>query len=57
MPQQKKHVHPVLSAVVLISASLITGSLFLMHKAIVVAEDLTSAVTSLNEYLEDKGIK
>ncbi|MFM2357795.1 MAG: hypothetical protein RJA61_532 [Candidatus Parcubacteria bacterium] len=54
MPQYKKQVHPVLSAIVLVSAAAITGVLYLMHQAIVVAEDLTSAVNTLNERLEEK---
>jgi len=54
MYQPKKHVHPVLSAVVLVSAAAITGTLYLMHQAINVAEDLTSAVNTLNERLEER---
>lgn len=54
MPRSQKHVHPVLSAVVLVSASAITGVLYLMHQAITVAEDLTSAVNTLNERLEER---
>lgn len=54
MPQKPKHVHPLVSAIVLVSASAVTGILFLMNQAINVAEDLTSAVNTLNQHLEEK---
>lgn len=44
----------MLSAIVLVSASAITGVLYLMNQAINVAEDLISAVNTLNERLEEK---
>lgn len=54
MYKKPNHVHPILSAIVLVSASAVTGVLYLMHQAITVAEDLTSAVNTLNERLEEK---
>lgn len=54
MPRLNKRVHPIVSALVLLVASVTTSALYMMYQAIVIAEDLSLVANILDTQREER---